>query len=171
VAFYELLGFEGLHDRRHMVWPDHLAGILGLKRAQDRAVLMGLPADRDGPMLDLIEWLEPKAVFTDPAAVAVTVPLKVEPANFSSFSTPGYLKGVVNFRLTALSEGRNRLTTVTRSQYLCEDSRRKIRRYWFFIAPISGAVRLGMLRACKRQAEDKSGGLRRARKMSEAPPQ
>jgi extradiol dioxygenase family protein len=37
---------------------------------------MLLPADRGGPMLDLIEWVEPKAVFTDPAAVSVTVPTK-----------------------------------------------------------------------------------------------
>ena len=76
VAFYKLLGFEVLHDRRHLVWPEHLASTFGLVRAQGRAVLMVLPADRGGPLLDLIEWVEPQAVFTDPAAFAVTVPTK-----------------------------------------------------------------------------------------------
>ncbi len=74
VAFYKLLGFEVLHDRRHVVWPEYLAAIFGLKRAQGKGVLVRLPTDRGGPMLDLIEWVEPKAVFTDPADVPVTVP-------------------------------------------------------------------------------------------------
>jgi hypothetical protein len=81
----------------------------------------------------------------------------VEPTRFCAFTTPGYLKGVLNFTLTPLSEGRTRLATVSRAQCLCQESLRKARRYWFFIRPISGAVRLGMLRACKRQAEGKSG--------------
>jgi catechol 2,3-dioxygenase-like lactoylglutathione lyase family enzyme len=74
VAFYKLLGFEVLNDRRHVVWPEFVAGIFGLKRAQGRGVLMVLPSDRDGPMIDLIEWVEPKAVFPDSATVPTTVP-------------------------------------------------------------------------------------------------
>jgi catechol 2,3-dioxygenase-like lactoylglutathione lyase family enzyme len=74
VAFYRLLGFEVLNDRRHVVWPEFVGGIFGLKRAQGRGVLMVLPEDPDGPMIDLIEWVEPKAAFPDPAAVGTTVP-------------------------------------------------------------------------------------------------
>jgi catechol 2,3-dioxygenase-like lactoylglutathione lyase family enzyme len=74
VAFYRRLGFEVLNDRRHVTWPEFVAGIFGLKRAQGRGVLMVLPTDRDGPMIDLIEWVEPKAKFPDPAAVTETVP-------------------------------------------------------------------------------------------------
>jgi glyoxylase I family protein len=74
VAFYKLLGFEVLNDRRNVTWPDFVAGIFGLRRANGRGVLMVLPADRDGPMIDLIEWLEPRAVFPDPARSAETVP-------------------------------------------------------------------------------------------------
>jgi hypothetical protein len=81
----------------------------------------------------------------------------VEPERFAAYDTPGYLKGVMGFALTPLSGGRTRLETVSRAQCLCEESLRKARRYWFFIRPVSGAVRLGMLRACKRQAEGKSG--------------
>jgi catechol 2,3-dioxygenase-like lactoylglutathione lyase family enzyme len=68
VAFYRRLGFEVLNDRRTVVWPEFVAGIFGLERAQGRGVLMVLPSDPDGPMLDLIQWLEPEARFPDPAA-------------------------------------------------------------------------------------------------------
>jgi catechol 2,3-dioxygenase-like lactoylglutathione lyase family enzyme len=74
VAFYRLLGFEVLNDRRNVKWPEFVAGIFGLARAQGRGVLMVLPADPDGPMIDLIEWLEPKAEFPDPSGAATAVP-------------------------------------------------------------------------------------------------
>ena len=74
VAFYRLLGFEVLNDRRDVKWPPFVAGLFGLKRAQGRGVLMSLPADPDGPMIDLLEWIEPKAQFPDPAQVSSTVP-------------------------------------------------------------------------------------------------
>jgi hypothetical protein len=32
-----------------------------MKRAKGRGVLMVLPSDPNGPMIDLIEWLEPRA--------------------------------------------------------------------------------------------------------------
>jgi catechol 2,3-dioxygenase-like lactoylglutathione lyase family enzyme len=74
VAFYRLLGFEVLNDRRGVVWPDFVAGIFGMKTAQGRGVLMVLPSDPDGPMIDLIKWVEPEARFPDPAKAAEEVP-------------------------------------------------------------------------------------------------
>ena len=74
VAFYRLLGFEVLNDRRNVVWPEFVAGIFGLTRAQGRGVLMVLPGDRDGPMIDLIEWVEPRAAFPEPERRDETVP-------------------------------------------------------------------------------------------------
>ena len=63
VAFYQLLGFEILNDRRDVVWPDFVATIFGMKRAKGRGVLMVLPSDRTGPMIDIIQWVEPNAKF------------------------------------------------------------------------------------------------------------
>ena len=64
VRFYETLGFEIVSDRRDAVWPDGGGVSFGLiPNTKGRGVLMILPADPDGPMLDLIEWLEPKADF------------------------------------------------------------------------------------------------------------
>jgi catechol 2,3-dioxygenase-like lactoylglutathione lyase family enzyme len=74
VAFYRLLGFEVLNDRRNVKWPAFVAGLFGLTRASGRGVLMVLPADPTGPMIDLLEWIEPKADFPDPAKVRETVP-------------------------------------------------------------------------------------------------
>jgi len=65
VAFYKLLGWEVLNDRREVEWPDFVGSIFGMKRAKGRGVLMNLPADPEGPMLDLIRWDVPKATFTD----------------------------------------------------------------------------------------------------------
>ncbi|MEI9994296.1 MAG: VOC family protein [Rhizomicrobium sp.] len=61
VAFYTTLGFEVLDDRRHVEWPDFVATIFGMKRAKGSGVLMVLPNDPGGPMIDLIHWSEPRA--------------------------------------------------------------------------------------------------------------
>lgn len=61
VAFYRTLGFEVLNDRRDVKWPDFVGRIFGLKKAQGRGVLMNLPSDPSGPMLDILEWVEPRA--------------------------------------------------------------------------------------------------------------
>ena len=74
IAFYRLLGFEVLNDRRQVDWPDFVATIFGLRRAKGRGVLMVLPEDPHGPMIDLIDWLEPRATFPDPARRAEEVP-------------------------------------------------------------------------------------------------
>jgi catechol 2,3-dioxygenase-like lactoylglutathione lyase family enzyme len=63
LAFYKLLGWEVLNDRRDVDWPDFVPTLFGMKRAKGRGVLMNLPADPDGPMLDLIQWIEPQAEF------------------------------------------------------------------------------------------------------------
>ena len=69
VAFYRALGFEVLDDRRHVVWPDFVATIFGMKKAKGAGVLMVLPSDPNGPMIDLIHWKEPEARI-DPIPVA-----------------------------------------------------------------------------------------------------
>jgi catechol 2,3-dioxygenase-like lactoylglutathione lyase family enzyme len=74
IAFYRRLGFDVLDDRRNVEWPGFVATLFGLDRAQGRGVLMVLPQDPDGPMLDLIEWVMPLAAFPNPATSGDTVP-------------------------------------------------------------------------------------------------
>ena len=73
IAFYELLGFEILDDRRNTVWPDDQGAFFGLiPDIKGTAALMRLPADPDGPMLDIIEWQVPRVEF--PARSPEVVP-------------------------------------------------------------------------------------------------
>jgi catechol 2,3-dioxygenase-like lactoylglutathione lyase family enzyme len=73
IAFYELLGFEILDDRRSTVWPDDQGAFFGLiPDIKGRAALMRLPADPNGPMLDIIEWQVPRVDF--PARSPEVVP-------------------------------------------------------------------------------------------------
>lgn len=63
VAFYEMLGFRIISDRRDAVWPKGSGASFELVDAKARGVLMALPRDPDGPMLDILEWVNPKAAF------------------------------------------------------------------------------------------------------------
>src|ERR1700709_1053368 len=57
VRFYEMLGFVIASDRRDAVWPDGSGASFALiPNPKGRGVLMILPSDPNGPMLDLIEW-------------------------------------------------------------------------------------------------------------------
>lgn len=67
VAFYQALGFEIVRDRRNMKWPPG-GGVITRMIPDVKGkggTLMALPADPppDGPMLDIIQWLEPEATF------------------------------------------------------------------------------------------------------------
>lgn len=73
VAFYEALGFAVLNDRRNVDWPEYLGNLFGLTKPKGRGVLMNLPADPDGPMLDIIEWLQPRV----PPAPEAEVPPRI----------------------------------------------------------------------------------------------
>jgi hypothetical protein len=72
--------------------------------------------------------------------------------NFKAFDKTGYAKAVWNFSLFDEGVG-TRLTTETRIKCLDDASRRSFGRYWKFIRPFSGLIRIEMLKAIKRRAE------------------
>lgn len=78
---------------------------------------------------------------------------KIAAREFRDFTTPGYAKAVWNFSLHAHAHGATQLDTETR--ILCTDqaSRKRFLRYWRFVRPLSGLVRLAALRAIKRAVE------------------
>jgi hypothetical protein len=78
-----------------------------------------------------------------------------EPAEFNSFSQPGFLKAVWSFHLSETS-GICTLQTETRIQCLGNDARKKFRVYWFFIRPFSGIIRMELLRVIRKKAEEAS---------------
>ena len=69
VRFYQDLGFEIVRDRRRMTWPPGGGVAFGMiPDVKGRGgTLMALPSDPppDGPMIDVIQWLEPQADFPE----------------------------------------------------------------------------------------------------------
>ena len=70
--------------------------------------------------------------------------------SFAGAVPRGLARAVWNFSIKESSTGETILSTETRVVCGDDDSRRKFRRYWFFVRPFSGLIRLLMLRAVKR---------------------
>ena len=77
---------------------------------------------------------------------------QIDAESFKRFDTAGFAKAVWNFSLDADREN-TRLTTETRIKCLDDDSRRSFGRYWMFVRPFSGLIRMEMLRTIKRRVE------------------
>ncbi|HEV2363900.1 MAG TPA: VOC family protein [Caulobacteraceae bacterium] len=71
VRFYQDLGFVIVRDRRRMKWPPGGGVVFGMipDVKGHGGTLMALPDDPppDGPMLDIIQWIEPQAAFAEPS--------------------------------------------------------------------------------------------------------
>ena len=74
VRFYQDLGFIIVRDRRRMTWPPGGGVVFGLiPDVKGRGgTLMASDPPPEGPMLDIIQWLEPEARFN--AISPTTVP-------------------------------------------------------------------------------------------------
>jgi catechol 2,3-dioxygenase-like lactoylglutathione lyase family enzyme len=59
IAFYELVGFQVVDDRRDAIWPSFVAENFGMKVAQARGALLTVDPGDLHTRLDLLEWLEP----------------------------------------------------------------------------------------------------------------
>ena len=70
------------------------------------------------------------------------------PEAFLAYDRPDACKAVIDFRV-----GERSLSTETRVHVADPASRRKFRRYWFFVRPFSGVIRILLLRAARRRAE------------------
>jgi len=77
---------------------------------------------------------------------------KIDAESFKRFNTAGYAKAVWNFSIDA-DGAHTRLKTETRIKCLDRESRKSFGRYWVFIRPFSGLIRIKMLKTIKRKAE------------------
>ena len=73
---------------------------------------------------------------------------------FISFKNPEFAKAVWNFKI--IPPDGNQLQLETETRISCPDPgvRKKFGRYWFFIKPFSGLIRMEMLKIIKRKAEN-----------------
>lgn len=79
---------------------------------------------------------------------------KIDSESFKEFDEAGYAKTVWSFSLDE-DGSQTRLTTETRIKCLDVESRRSFGRYWMFIRPFSGLIRMEMLKTIKRKAESR----------------
>jgi hypothetical protein len=75
------------------------------------------------------------------------------PEEFIQFSKPDFAKTTWNFEIIKLDQEYVRLETETRILCLSETVRRRFARYWFFIKPFSGLIRMEILRSIKKSSE------------------
>ncbi len=76
------------------------------------------------------------------------------PDAYLRFAKPGYAKMALNFHLQPLgASGAMLVSTETRIHLTDARARRRFGRYWLLIGPFSALLRLTMLRAIKRRAE------------------
>lgn len=82
---------------------------------------------------------------------------KIAAREFRDFTASGFAKAAWNFSLQPQSNTTTILTTETR--ILCTDqaSRKRFLRYWRFVQPFSGLIRMAALRAIKRAVERVKG--------------
>jgi hypothetical protein len=78
---------------------------------------------------------------------------KFIPEQFVHFNQPDFLKAVWNFNIEHHNSNTCVLSTETRVYCTSEMSRKKFSRYWFFVKPFSGLIRMEMLRAIKKSSE------------------
>lgn len=78
---------------------------------------------------------------------------RFDPAEFQNFNEPNFLKAVWNFRIAERNIHSCSLSTETRVYCTDQSSKKRFSRYWFFVRPFSGLIRMEMLKAVKRAAE------------------
>lgn len=71
---------------------------------------------------------------------------------FQAFHQPGAAKLVLSYHLEQQADHYTRLTTETRVFCLDKQAQRKFTPYWYLIRPVSGLIRLRMLRSVSKMA-------------------
>lgn len=80
----------------------------------------------------------------------------VDAADFLAFNEPGSAKLALSFSIERLSNTSSRLRTETRVLCLDNTAQRKFAPYWYIIRPVSGLIRLRMLKSISQDAQHKA---------------
>ncbi len=76
---------------------------------------------------------------------------------FTAFREPGYVKIVWTLRADPIGETESMFHTETRVATTDPETRKRFRRYWWYVAPGVELIRLAMLRPLKNAAERRAG--------------
>lgn len=81
--------------------------------------------------------------------------VKCTAEEFSTFTNPDFAKATWLFAIRPIDGNQIELFTETCIGCADEHARKKFARYWFFIGPFSGLLRMVILKSIKRKAEKK----------------
>lgn len=81
-----------------------------------------------------------------------------DPSKFIDFQVPNFCKATWSFRLIP-DPRHTHVETETRIYCTDPSSQKRFSRYWFFIKPFSGLIRMEILRLIKKQAEAETHGV------------
>lgn len=79
--------------------------------------------------------------------------LDFEPKEFRQVERPGFAKAVWSFDVQPRSSVSTLLRTTTRVACMGPEAKRSFMRYWTFVGPVSGIIRMKVLRLVKDSAE------------------
>ena len=153
--------WDALHEVRLSGLPVTL--VLGAARFLPVVLAGGGRAHlRDRPFLDalpipLLSSEPPRSVVFGGALQAWRLtggelPPALDAAELRAWSEPGWVKAVMDFRLTPCGDG-TELSSETRVVSTDEDTRRRFARYWRFVQPGSTAIRWEVLTAVELRAQ------------------
>lgn len=72
------------------------------------------------------------------------------PEEFKEFNKADFAKTTWNFEIIKIDDSQIKLETETRIFAMSETVRKRFARYWFFIKPFSGLIRMEILRSIKK---------------------
>ena len=81
---------------------------------------------------------------------------RFEVNEFVGFKSDQFAKATWNFEIIPMGESRIVVETETRIQCANDNVRKNFGRYWFFIKPFSGLIRMEILKIVKKKAEQSS---------------
>jgi hypothetical protein len=130
-------------------------------RAQPRGLLAAMRALGWGVLAEVPGREIVAGAVTRPWEANVTF-RAVPPTEFASFSEPGLVKIAWTLRADPVDEDTSIFRTETRAVATDAATRARFRRYWAFVSPGIGLIRLLSLKPLKRDAERRAHELGRA---------
>ena len=121
-------------------------------RSQPRALLAAVQALGWGVLAERPDREIVMGAVTRPWEADVTF-RAIPPAEFASFSEPGFVKIVWTLRADPIDDRASVFRTETRAVATDEDARARFRRYWAFASPGIWLIRRLLLAPLKRDAE------------------
>ena len=138
-----------------------ILGATGDDRVRPRGLVAELQSLGWGILAEVPEREIVVGAVTQPWEANVTF-RALPPAEFTTFSEPGYVKIAWTLRADPAADDTSVFRTETRALATSPDARARFRTYWSFVSPGIALIRVVATRLVKREAEQRAEGRRTA---------